>query len=51
MELTSLFREKAPSERRSLTVFRADMIARDEASWQELFSGSDTLKAITYSSG
>ena len=51
MEPTSLFREKAPSERRSLTVFRAEMIARDEVSWQELFSGFDTLKAITFSSG
>jgi hypothetical protein len=27
------------------------MLARDEASWQELFTGFDTLKAITYSSG
>ena len=51
MEPTSLFCEKAPSERRSLTVFRAEMIARDEASWQELFTGFDSLKAITYSSG
>ena len=51
MEPATLFREKAPSERRALTVFRAEMIGREEASWRELFSGFDRLKAITYSSG
>ena len=51
MELATLFREKAQSERRVLTIFRAAMIAREEASWRELFEGFHTLKAITYSSG
>jgi hypothetical protein len=51
MEPASLFRDKPPSEERILTVFRAEMIAREEASWRELFAGFDHLKAITYSSG
>jgi hypothetical protein len=51
VEPASLFREKAPSERRALTVFLAEMIGCEEASWRELFSGFDRLKAITYSSG
>ncbi len=51
MESASLFRDKPPSEQRNLTVFRAEMIAREEASWRELFAGFDQLKAITYSSG
>jgi hypothetical protein len=32
-------------------VFRAEMVGFEEASWRELFSGFDRLKAITYSSG
>lgn len=51
MEPASLFREKAPSERRALTVFRAEMIGQEETNWRELFTGFDRLKAITYSSG
>src|ERR1700720_3077988 len=51
MESASLFRDKPPSEQRNLTVLRAAMIAREEASWRELFAGYDRLKAITYSSG
>jgi hypothetical protein len=33
-----------------LTVFRADLLASEQATWQELFAGFDTLKAITFSS-
>jgi hypothetical protein len=33
-----------------LTVFRAELLACEPATWQELFSGFDTLKAITFSS-
>lgn len=51
MEPASLFREKTLSERRTLTVFRAEMLGQDELSWRDLFSGFDRLKAITYSSG
>jgi hypothetical protein len=51
MEPASLFRDKPPSEQRNLTVFRAEMVAREETSWRELFRGFDNLKAITYSSG
>lgn len=51
MEPASLFREKTPSEQRSLTVFRAEIVGLEDASWRELFSGFDRLKAITYSSG
>jgi len=51
VEPASLFREKTLSERRTLTVFRAEMLGQDELSWRDLFSGFDRLKAITYSSG
>ncbi|MBV8359231.1 MAG: NgoFVII family restriction endonuclease [Deltaproteobacteria bacterium] len=51
MEPASLFRDKSPSEQRALTIFRAEMIAREEANWRDLFAGFDTLKVITYSSG
>jgi hypothetical protein len=51
MESASLFQEKPQSERRVLTVFKASMTAREEASWRELFEGFDSLRAITYSSG
>jgi len=51
MESASLFQEKPQSERRALTVFKAAMTSREEASWRELFAGFDSLKAITYSSG
>jgi len=51
MEAATLFREKSPSERQVLAIFRAEMIAREQASWRELFAGFDRLKAITYSSG
>lgn len=51
METAGLFQEKPQSERRALTVFRATMTSRQEASWRELFEGFDSLKAITYSSG
>jgi PLD-like domain len=33
-----------------LTVFRAELLASEPATWQELFSGFDSLKAITFSS-
>ena len=32
---------------KSLTVFRAELLGSDEATWQELFEGFATLKAIT----
>jgi hypothetical protein len=51
VEPACLFREKTPSERRTLTVFGAELVGCKEASWRELFSGFDRLKAITYSSG
>ncbi len=51
MELASLFRDKPPSEHRALTIFRAEMIAREEANGRDLFAGVDTLKVITDSSG
>ena len=51
MEPASLFRDKPPSERRALTIFRAEMVAREEANWRDLFDGFESLKVITYSSG
>jgi hypothetical protein len=33
-----------------LTVFRAELVGSEEASWEELFAGYTTLKAITFSS-
>ena len=51
MEPASLFREKTPSEQRSLTVFRAEIVGLEDAIWREQLSGFDRLKAITYSSG
>jgi hypothetical protein len=51
VESASLFREKTSSQSRALVVFRAEMIGCEEASWRELFSGFERLKAITYSSG
>lgn len=33
-----------------LTVFRAELVEHGQATWQELFGGFDTLKAITFSS-
>ena len=33
-----------------LTVFRAELLGSGEETWQELFAGFDTLKAITFSS-
>jgi hypothetical protein len=35
---------------RSLTVFRAELLSRDQASWAELFDGFTSLRAITFSS-
>jgi hypothetical protein len=34
----------------TLTVFRAELIAREQTSWMELFQGFCTLRAITFSS-
>ena len=51
MEPARLFHDKSPSEQRALTIFRAEMIAREEANWRDLFAGFDTLKVIMYSSG
>jgi hypothetical protein len=50
MESANLFRDKSLSQQRLLTGFRAEMIAREETSWRELFARFDRLKAITYSS-
>ncbi len=38
------------SAAKPLTVFRAELLGSTEATWQELFVGFDTLKAITFSS-
>jgi hypothetical protein len=46
MEPAGLFREKSPCEQRVLRVFRAEMIAREEANWRDLFARFDTLKVI-----
>lgn len=35
---------------KSLTVFRAALLSQDQATWEELFSGHNNLKAITFSS-
>jgi hypothetical protein len=35
---------------RPLTVVRAELISRDQASWEELFEGFTSLQAITFSS-
>jgi hypothetical protein len=35
---------------RPLTVFRAELLSCDQASWEELFDGFTTLQAITFSS-
>jgi hypothetical protein len=51
MEPASLFQDKPLSEQRALTIFRAEMIAREEANWRDLFAGFESLKVITYSSG
>jgi hypothetical protein len=51
MEPASLFQDKPLSEQRALTIFRAAMIAREEANWKDLFAGFESLKVITYSRG
>ena len=51
MEPAGLFRDKPLSGQRALTIFRAGMIAREEANWRELFANFASLKVITYSSG
>ena len=33
-----------------LTIFRAELIGHEDASWEELFAGYTSLKAITFSS-
>jgi hypothetical protein len=38
------------SAAKPLTVFRAQLIGREEATWEELFAGFTQLKAITFSS-
>jgi hypothetical protein len=43
-------RAGAPAAARPLTVFRADLIACDQASWEDLFDGFTSLHAITFSS-
>ena len=35
---------------RPLTVFRADLIGCDQTSWEDLFDGFTSLRAITFSS-
>ena len=47
-----LFGNTAPRRpAKPLTVFRAELLAKDEASWEELLDGHTALKAITFSSG
>lgn len=48
MEPASLFQDKPLSEQRALTIFRAAMIAHEEANWKDLFAGIESLKVITY---
>ena len=46
-----LFAQADPrSMAKPLTVFRAELLGSDGATWQDLFAGFDTLKAITFSS-
>ena len=46
-----LFASAAPrSPAAPLTVFRAELLSHGPASWEELFEGCTTLKAITFSS-
>ena len=39
-----------PAKSAPLTVFRAELISHGPASWEELFEGYTSLKAITFSS-
>jgi hypothetical protein len=46
-----LFADPEPSPAaRPLTVFHARLLGREQTSWEELFDGFATLKAITFSS-
>ncbi|MEO9190126.1 MAG: phospholipase D family protein [Acetobacteraceae bacterium] len=45
-----LFPGTATQVQKPLTVFRAELLGQGPATWQELFGGFDTLKAITFSS-
>jgi hypothetical protein len=46
-----LFADPEPSPAaRPLTVFHAQLLGREQTSWEELFDGFTTLKAITFSS-
>ena len=58
MENLSLFNEDVQAQEQikmnqsaSLDVVRMEFSGAETLSWQELFSGFDTLHAITYSSG
>lgn len=43
--------ELIDTKRRSLDVVKLDYVGAETMTWQELFSGFDSLHAITYSSG
>src|SRR5437763_14059532 len=46
-----LFADTGPQPvAKPLTVFRAELLSQDQASWEELFDGCTALKAITFSS-
>ena len=45
-----LFGEAQQAIQKPLTVFNAELLHKDTATWGELFAGFDTLKAITFSS-
>jgi hypothetical protein len=45
-----LFAETPQPGQKPLTVFQAELLGRDKATWPEMFTGFDTLKAITFSS-
>jgi hypothetical protein len=48
---TDLFTEAGPAAPpRPLTVFQAELLSHRQASWEELFEGYSSLKAITFSS-
>ena len=48
---TDLFAGAGPQDTaRKLTIFRAELLSCDQASWEDLFAGFTEVKAITFSS-
>lgn len=50
-DLFSASLEKSDSEARRLDVVKMEYVGSESITWRELFSGYDSIKAITFSSG